>query len=97
MATQATITETRTERLEARIPASLKAALKRAAAMQGQTLTDFVLAASAEAARRVVREHDLLELSQRDQLAFAQALLDPPAATPRLEEAARRYRSKEPV
>lgn len=84
--------EARSERLEARVPASLKATLKRAAAMQGRTLTDFVLSASTEAAERVIREHEVLELSRRDQEALARALLDPPAATPRLEDAARRYR-----
>ena len=84
----------RTERLEARLPASLKRSFQRAAALQGRTLTDFVLSAAAEAASRVIREHEVLELSERDQLAFAQALLDPPAAAPRLVEAAERYRGE---
>ena len=84
----------RTERLEARLPASLKRTFQRAAALQGRTLTDFVLAAATEAARRVIREHEVLELSERDQLAFAEALLDPPPAAPKLVEAAARYRSE---
>ena len=76
-----------------RIPASLKQVFQRAAALQGQTLTDFVLSATTEAARRVIRENEVLDLSRRDQLAFAEALITPPAASPRLAEAARRYRN----
>ncbi len=81
------------DRLEARIPAELKAVLKRAASLQGQTLTDFVVAASTEAARRVIREQEVLELSARDQVAFAKALVDGPPANATLREAARAYRA----
>ncbi len=86
----------RTERLEARLPASLKRTFQRAAALQGRTLTDFVLSAAADAASRVIRDHEVLELSEGDQLTFAQALLDPPAPVPRLVEAAERYRGESP-
>lgn len=81
----------KTERLEARLSADLKALLVRAAALQGQSLTDFVLAAAAETARQVIRESEVLELSERDQAAFAASLLDPPEASERLKEAARRH------
>ena len=82
------------ERLEARVSADLKAVLSRAAALEGRSLTDFVVTAAGEAARRVIREHDVIDLSERDQRAFARALLDPPAASPALAEAARRYRDR---
>jgi uncharacterized protein (DUF1778 family) len=85
-------TTTASERLEARIPRATKALLVKAAALQGSTLTDFVLASAADAARRVIRDHEVLELSARDQAAFAADLLDPPEPTPLLREAARRYR-----
>lgn len=81
-------TSKRSERLEARVPGDLKDLLARAAAMRGQTLTDFVVAAVTEAAQRVVRENDLLELSQRDQQAFAAALTRPPAPSAKLRAAA---------
>ncbi len=81
-------TPPRSERLEARIPADLKDLYARAAAARGQTLTDFVLSAVTEAARKVVRENDMLELSQRDQQAFAAALLNPPAPSAKLRVAA---------
>lgn len=83
---------TRTERLEARLPADVKAILARAAALQGRTLTDFVVGSATEAAQRVIRECEVLAFSERDQVAFAKALLNPPSASPALEDAARRYR-----
>lgn len=82
----------KTGRLEARIPADLKAVLMRAAALQGRNLTEFILASASEAASRVLREHDVLELSEQDQLAFANALLAPPEASTALQNAAKRYR-----
>ena len=83
---------TKSDRLETRVPPELKAILQRAAALQGQTLTDFVLAATMEAARQVIQKHEMLELSQRDQVVFAETLLDPPGATSRMKKAANRYR-----
>ncbi len=77
----------RSERLEARIPADLKDLCARAAAVRGQTLTDFVVSTVTEAARRVIREDDLLELSQRDQQAFAAALQRPPLPSAKLSAA----------
>jgi len=44
-----------------------------------------------ESARRVIRESDLLELTERDQVAFAEALLNPPPASARLRAAAEVY------
>ena len=79
-------------RLEARIPASHKAMLQRAAILQGQSLSEFLVASATKEARQVIREHEILELTERDQLAFAQALLDPAPANERLERAARDYR-----
>jgi uncharacterized protein (DUF1778 family) len=82
----------KTERLEARIPGEVKAILTRAASLQGRSLTDFVVGSATEAARRIIRESEVLELSARDQVAFARAVLSPPRATRALRAAARRYR-----
>lgn len=86
----------RTERLEARLSPELKALFSRAAALHGQTLTDFVVSTVAETARQVIADHDVIELTQRDQHAFAAALLQPPVASERLKAAAAWYR-KEPA
>ena len=55
------------------------------------SLTDFLLSAATEAARRVIRESEILELTQRDQVALAKALLNPPRASARLRKAAKKY------
>ena len=88
----ATSSQRRTERLEARIPAGLKNVFARAAALRGQTLTDFVVTTVTEAAQQVVRDQDILDLTRRDQIAFANALVNPPAPSAKLRSAARSFR-----
>ncbi|MBK7301217.1 MAG: DUF1778 domain-containing protein [Moraxellaceae bacterium] len=78
---------TSTARLEARISTNLHAMLKRAAELQGRTMTDFVAMAVQDAAQRVIAEADVMRLSLVDQECFAQALLSPPQPTPALERA----------
>lgn len=81
----------RSERLEARITQAQKALLKKAAELQGRTISDFVVQAASEAAIRVVQEHQVIDLTAREQAVLIQALLNPPAPGPRLRFAARRY------
>ena len=81
-----------TERLEARISRDVKSILTRAASLQGRSLTDFVVGSATEVARRIIRESEVLELTERDQTAFAEALLGPPRAARALRKAAGRYR-----
>lgn len=78
---------TSTARLEARISTNLHAMLKRAAELQGRTMTDFVAMAVQDAAQRVIAEADVMRLSLADQECFAQALLSPPQPTLALERA----------
>lgn len=84
----------RTQRLEARVPAELKDVFVRAAALRGQSLTDFIVSTVAEVAQQVVREQDILDLTRRDQVAFASALALPPAPSAKLRAAARNYRRR---
>lgn len=79
-------------RLEARLPNEVLARLKRAAEIQGRTLTDFVVAAADEAACRAIERTEILRLSAEDQRQIAEAILRPPEPTPALKKAARRYR-----
>jgi uncharacterized protein (DUF1778 family) len=76
-----------TARLEARISTDLHAMLKRAAELQGRTMTDFVVAAVQDAAQRAIEQADVMRLSLADQTCFAQALLSPPKPTPALKRA----------
>ena len=79
-------------RLEARISAEDKEFLKRAADLQGCSLTEFVVRSAREAARKAVKEHQIMSLSTRDTEAFVKALLKPPAPSKKLKRAAERYK-----
>ena len=81
-----------TARLEARLPHDVMVRLKRAAEIQGRTLTDFVVAAADEAACRAIQETEIIRLSIEGQRQIAAAILNPPAPSPALKKAAKRYR-----
>ncbi len=83
---------TKTARLEARITPDLHALLKRAAELEGRSLSDFVVAAARSAAESRLERDAVIRLSLEDQRAFVEAILDPPAPTPALRRAFRRHR-----
>ena len=83
---------TRAQRLEARVTAEQKTLIEHAAALQGRTVTDFVLTSVQDAARRAIDEHQRLDLSVRDSQAFVEALLKPKPVNDRLRDTVRRYR-----
>jgi len=76
-----------TARLEARISTDLHLMLKRAAELQGLTMTDFVVSAVRDAAQRAIERAEVIRLSLADQECFAQALLSPPQPAPALHRA----------
>ena len=80
-------------RLEARLPASVYALLKRAAELTGRSITDFVVSAAHDAAQRTIEEEGIMRLSAEDQVRFAKALINPPAPNAALKRAMRRYRA----
>jgi uncharacterized protein (DUF1778 family) len=82
----------RTARIEARIAPETLAIVKRAAEIQGRSVSDFVVSAAQQAAHRTIEETQIIRLSVEDQRAFAEAILNPPEATPALKRAAARYR-----
>jgi uncharacterized protein (DUF1778 family) len=84
--------QTSTARLEARLPGDVHAMLKRAAQLQGRTLTDFVVAAASEAARKTIEDMEIIRLSAEDQARLAEAVLDPPDPAPALVRAFERHR-----
>jgi len=94
MANQDTPDTTRDARLEARVSAAQKSLLQQAAALSGRTLSEFVVASAQDAARRVIAEHESICLSREEQLAFVQALLNPPEPNARLKRAAKAYRQR---
>lgn len=84
----------RGERLETRVTVDQKRLIEHAAALQGRSVTDFVLSSLQDAARRAIDEYQRLELSVRDNQAFVQALIEPQPVNERLSDTVHRYRER---
>ncbi len=81
----------RTARIEARIAPSALRVVKRAAKLQGRSISDFVVAAAQEVAHRTIDEAQVIRLSIEDQERFVELLLNPPALAPALKRAKRAH------
>ncbi|HEY8037783.1 MAG TPA: DUF1778 domain-containing protein [Methylobacter sp.] len=77
----------RTSRIEARIAPEVLAVIKRAAELQGRSVSDFVVTAAQEAAYRTIEEAGIIRLSAEDQRRFVDHLINPPAPAPALVRA----------
>lgn len=80
-------------RLNFRLPSVLKQTIEQAAALQGQTVSDFAVSILTSTARTLIEEHDRTVLSNRDRDRFV-AILDDTNAKPNeaLRNAARKYK-----
>ncbi len=74
-------------RLEARVTAEVHALLKRAAEIEGRSMTDFIVTAATTAARQTIEQVEVIRLSREGQEAFAAAMLNPPKIAPAMERA----------
>lgn len=88
-----TVKRGRTERLEARIKIEQKQLFERAAALQGRSVTDFVLASAEEAAVRTIQNYELIQISGRDRDFFVESVLNARAPSKKLRDAAARYKT----
>jgi uncharacterized protein (DUF1778 family) len=79
-------------RLEARIAPDALAVVKRAAEIQGRSVSDFVVAAAQEAAEKTIAAAQIVRLSVADQRAFADALIEPPPPSAALKRAKATHR-----
>ncbi|RUW51645.1 MAG: DUF1778 domain-containing protein [Mesorhizobium sp.] len=84
--------QTRTARIEARISPDMLSVVKRAAEIQGRSVSDFVVAAAQEAAQRTIEETAIIRLSIEDQRALVEAILNPPEPNEALRKAADAYK-----
>ena len=80
------------ERLDMRLDAQNKKLLEQAAAVQGQTVSSFAVAALVEKARDVLARHQTTQLTQRDMKQFARLLRADEAPNSALRAAARRLK-----
>lgn len=83
----------RTARIEARIAPEVLAIVRRAAEIQGRSVSDFVVAAAQEAASRTIEETQIIRLSVEDQRVFAEAIVNPAAPSAALLRAAEAHRA----
>jgi len=83
---------TKNARLRARLSSSQQEILAQAAALEGQTISRFVITHAQAAAQRTITEHRTLTLNEEDSRAFAEALLAPWNPDEELREHIRRMR-----
>ena len=77
----------RTARVEARIAPEALRIVRRAAELQGRSISDFVVAAALEVAHRTIEEAQVIRLSVEDQRRFVDLLLNPQPLPPALKRA----------
>lgn len=81
----------RYERLEARVSREQKELIRRAAELQGRSITDFCVSSAEQAAREVIQSHEILRLSVQGAKAFVEALENPLEPNERLRAAMKRH------
>lgn len=89
---QAKSTDLKSTRFEMRMTPYIRKVVRRAAEIQGRTMSDFIVAAAEEAAQRTIREAHIIELAIDEQRAFAEALLNPPKLSPAWKRARESHR-----
>lgn len=70
--------ETKTQRLEVRVGSDQKRMIELGAALRGQSITDFLVQTAAQAAQEAIESHKVVQLTLEGQLAFVEALSNPP-------------------
>jgi uncharacterized protein (DUF1778 family) len=86
-------TTTRTARLEARITKEALDVVRRAAEIQGRSVSDFVVAAAQEAAQKAISEVEVFRLSREAQEKVYSLLANPLPTSPALRKAFARHRT----
>ena len=82
------------ERVEARLNPEQKRRIELAAGLAGRSISDFMVSSADAAAVQAIEQHEVWKLTDRDREVFVKALLHPPAPSPRMRAAARRYRNR---
>ena len=82
----------RTARIEARIAPDALMIVKRAAELQGRSVSDFIVDSALNMAKKAIEETHIVRLAVEDQRAVAEAIFNPPPLTPGMERAIDRYK-----
>ncbi len=86
--------ETRNERIEVRVPASVKAEFVRAAEMEGRSTSDLLIEYMRRATDEIFARNRRITLASADWDVFADALANPPEPGAALTHAVARYRER---
>ena len=79
-------------RVGLRVPPDLKRAWDEAAALEGRSLSDIIIAATTEAIANIVDRHRIIRVTQADMEQITQDLQNPPEPNEALISAMRTYR-----
>jgi len=74
-----------------RVPEELKQRWQGAAALRGQTLTDFMIVAANKEANEIIEQEERITLSRKGQIQLAEALLNPPEPTEAMRTLLKKY------
>ena len=80
-------TATRTARIEARVTPEALALVRQAAALQGRSVSSFIMAAAEAAAREAVADANTVRLSPEDYALFMERMLNPGPISPAMRRA----------
>ncbi len=69
--------ETKSARLEARVAPDVRQMIVAAAALEGRTVSEFLVASAKERAEAALQRQTIIELSAEDQERFVNALISP--------------------
>lgn len=83
---------TREARIQLRSSVEEKKQFERAAALEGEELSEFLRKSARLRAKKVMEEHQNITLSNEDRDLFLTALENPPKPVKKLKEAMRKYR-----
>lgn len=80
--------------MEARVSPEQKKLFKKAAALEGRSLTDFIVSSVSDAARRTVQDFEVMKLRKRDREVFVKSLRKPGSPNKALKSAAALYKAR---
>lgn len=69
-------------RMDLRVPQEVRDIIGHAAALEGRTRTDFVIAAALERAEQIIERRKIIRLAMQDQKRLVQSLRDNPVEDP---------------
>ena len=82
----------RSARIQARIAPDALATIEQAAALQGRSVSEFMVSAAQESANRTIAQMTIIRLSAEGQRAFAAAVVKPAKLAPGLRRAFEAHR-----